>query len=572
MKNQFSRIILLAVFLVLGNGMLSAQALHFDWVKTGGGQFRESANKVVKDDQGNTYIFGGFRLEMDLDFSDGEQIVTSNGGRDVFFAKYGPNGDFKWAKSFGGTDDDYVFDAIFFEDEIYFTGSFQNTMDLGSIQHTAEGAEDAYTGQIDTSGNFITSYSFGGPNGTSVGLKLFVSEWGNIFLSGYFTGTIKFDQFNNFSERTSSGNEDAFLAEINGSSVGQIHILQGSGFAYIKHAVIKETGMDTKIWLMGTYVGWMDFDPVFGTMNILSGGYSDAFVIHFDDVNGLNWEKHTTSNTSVHSNGGFIDEAGNMYMFGSFGDTVSFTTQTGSIQLEGQLGVYATAFLTKFDPNGNAIWATKISSEKSNYIWEAKLVNNSIYTSGWAEGAVSFESTGGSVLMNTDKKDAFVSAYDTNGINEFITLINSSGDQAVYSMEVNDAEEVYLLGTFTGTTDFDPDTSSVSVLTNGQEDVFLLKLNPTKPHTIGVDELGKVSDSYCYPNPFTTTANLDLGKTYENVHVEIRNTLGVLIESSDYVTVQQIIIGEQLNLISGLYTIQVLTNNKPLFNFKLLKE
>ena len=74
-----------------GNGLLR-------WVQTAGGNGQDGAESVATDADGNVYITG--QIWSTATFAD--TMVTSAGYRDVFLAKYDPDGNFKWVQRCGG--------------------------------------------------------------------------------------------------------------------------------------------------------------------------------------------------------------------------------------------------------------------------------------------------------------------------------------------------------------------------------------------------------------------------------------------------------------------------------------
>jgi hypothetical protein len=56
------------------------------------------ANEVVTDEYNNSYITGYFSSVVDFDPGPAIYNLTSEGGYDVFVAKYSPDGSLVWAR------------------------------------------------------------------------------------------------------------------------------------------------------------------------------------------------------------------------------------------------------------------------------------------------------------------------------------------------------------------------------------------------------------------------------------------------------------------------------------------
>ena len=71
-----------------------------------GGTVDDESFSVAVDSSGNVYTTGYFTGTVDFDPGAGTANLTSNGQSDVFVSKLDSSGNYVWAKSFGGTEDD----------------------------------------------------------------------------------------------------------------------------------------------------------------------------------------------------------------------------------------------------------------------------------------------------------------------------------------------------------------------------------------------------------------------------------------------------------------------------------
>ncbi|HEY4329457.1 MAG TPA: hypothetical protein VGN88_06955, partial [Phycisphaerae bacterium] len=103
------------------------------WVKTLNSTNNEMAGGILIDSHDNILLTGSFSGTLDVDPGAGVFNLTSAGGSDAMVAKYDPNGNFVWAKSFGGSGDDTSAKIVSdhkSSDGYIITGNFQNTADL----------------------------------------------------------------------------------------------------------------------------------------------------------------------------------------------------------------------------------------------------------------------------------------------------------------------------------------------------------------------------------------------------------------------------------------------------------
>ena len=126
----------------------------------------DDAQDVVVDSVGNTYITGHFRQTVDF----GGGNITSGGHRDIYVLKVDSTGAFEWVQTYGSTSNlaDRGLDIdIDSSSNVYITGYFQGTVDFGNGDITASGGSDIFVLKLDSSGAFQWVYTAGGIAGSS---------------------------------------------------------------------------------------------------------------------------------------------------------------------------------------------------------------------------------------------------------------------------------------------------------------------------------------------------------------------------------------------------------------------
>lgn len=105
----------------------------FAWVKTITSTATNDASiyGLATDSSGNVYITGVFDGTLDFDPGTGIANLTSSGGIDIFISKLDSNGNFSWAKRIGGIDDEFALDMTRDSNgNLYLTGYFEGTVDF----------------------------------------------------------------------------------------------------------------------------------------------------------------------------------------------------------------------------------------------------------------------------------------------------------------------------------------------------------------------------------------------------------------------------------------------------------
>lgn len=116
-----------------------------------GSSENDYCNALSLDKYGDIYITGHFSGTISI----GGSIVTSNGGLDVFIAKFLNDGSLSWVKSFGGKFNDYGNDIKVDENcNAYVTGMYKGNTS-GFIQLDSIYGEDIFLLKTDRYGNLI---------------------------------------------------------------------------------------------------------------------------------------------------------------------------------------------------------------------------------------------------------------------------------------------------------------------------------------------------------------------------------------------------------------------------------
>jgi hypothetical protein len=110
------------------------------WSRSYGNLANQQAQGVAYDPEGNVLLTGGF--EGVLDFGGGG--VVSGGSYDLFLVKLAPLGEHRWSKGFGNVSAQFGFGVTAdpTTSQVVTVGYAAGTVDFGSGQHTAAGAED----------------------------------------------------------------------------------------------------------------------------------------------------------------------------------------------------------------------------------------------------------------------------------------------------------------------------------------------------------------------------------------------------------------------------------------------
>lgn len=114
---------------------------------------------ISLDASDNVYIAGMFAGQAVFNGISSSETLSANGATDIFFAKYNAGLELAWAEGIGGTSKDRAMDIALYNQSIYITGSFGDTVDFNPASGVAN--RIATFGTFPHSDLFFAKYSQG---------------------------------------------------------------------------------------------------------------------------------------------------------------------------------------------------------------------------------------------------------------------------------------------------------------------------------------------------------------------------------------------------------------------------
>ncbi|MEL1243274.1 T9SS type A sorting domain-containing protein [Flavobacterium sp. DGU11] len=265
---------------------------------------------------------------------------------------------------------------------------------------------------------------------------------GNVYTAGFFHGSYV---LGNITLETEENQYCAFVAKSdpNGNIIwAKKPATTGEGF----HG-IEADGMaldpEGNIYVVGRMSG---DTAIFGNITVPIVNNSDFFIAKFDNNGDALWVQ-TIQNHSVHQIPSHLvcDSSGNLYMCGSYNNTLSIGNTTYGTEGE------SSTFMVKYNPEGNLLWANSNTvSESDIYAIDIAMdTQNNVYTAGnFYMHTVSFN---GIEVTNSDtewQSEPYVAKYDTYGVIQWAKTIGGSIDnQYMWSIDTAGGN-IYVSGYF----------------------------------------------------------------------------------------------------------------------------
>lgn len=380
--------------------------------------------------------------------------------------------------------------------------------------------------------NFVWAKSMSGANWIDQGRAVTVDSVGNLYITGYFFGTVDFDPGIGIFNLVSSGVNDIFISKLDpngnllwakniGNSQSQYanaisidkfgdiyctgyfagptdfdpgastYTLNGSGtfilkldasgnFIWAKNITGSSVNVGYSIttdnlgniYTLGSMIGTTDFNPGTNSYIVNPTGNEDTYIIKHDNLGNFVWVKTIRANNAVKGFSIITDSLGNIFCSGRFADTVDFDSGINIYQMS---SINPSSYILKMDNNGNFKWAKKIGGEGC-YIKIDKYGN--IYSTGSFIGTDDFDPSSNSYNLNSlGNYDIFITKLDSIGDFIWAKSVGDYSSDFSYAIDLDSLSNVYITGSFSSNTlDFDPGPGTFSLSTSSNSS-YILKLN-----------------------------------------------------------------------------------------------
>ena len=406
------------------------------WAKSIKGDSSDKGLSIVIDAAYNIYITGSFSSPtITLD----TKILTNTsvGSDEIFIAKYNSAGNIIWAKSYGGSSNDFgnaiITDAA---NNLYITGNFKSqsfTIDTYTLTSDTSSNGDMFIAKFDTSGNALYAMSVGKSCAiTFTGTNITSDSNNNIYVTGscYSSKII----IGNDTIHTHGG-QDIFIAKYN--SLGNALWAKDAGGPDDDEANSIATDASGNAYI----TGYFSYDSIkignYTLINAAGSGCSSCFTTYiakYATTGKVIWAKSlgivnpngaafgpciTTDNYNVYVGGGFINVT----------PWVVFASDTLN---NGNPGFDA-IFIAKYDSLGTAIWGKTASSISWNQV--LAITNDTygnIYSVGFYESPTFIFGADTLVNKNTNNQtaDYFIAKIGTAGVG--IEKYNTTDNAIIY--------------------------------------------------------------------------------------------------------------------------------------------
>ena len=303
---------------------------------------------------------------------------------------------------------------------------------------------------------------------------------GNVFVAGIFSIEADFDPGAGTDMRTTDGSHEFFLARYDSSGVYQ-WVKTWGGTEYLQLGWIHDMAVDNAggIYIVGYFIGPLDFNPGEGVEDRTSNGASDGYLLKLNTDGDFQWV-NTWGETGLNEVIGVdIDDSQDVYLAGYFSETFDSDPGAGvnDVSAEGDTDV----FVVKLDANGDFIWARTFGGGLADYPSSIAVDNDGmvIIPGNFRSETIDLDPGDGTdVHESFADYDVFLTRLTSDGEYVWGNSWGGYGDDSGPDIDTDDAGNIYIVGELDQPMDVDPGPDAAMLYSNGRDDIYLSKFNP----------------------------------------------------------------------------------------------
>jgi hypothetical protein len=442
--------------------------LDFSWAnkfknEQGGDDF---AQAITSDSSGNVLVTGVFSGTADLIYGTDTALVSSNGGLDMYMAKFDTSGNLLWKKTMGGPLDDYSYSIKTDSNgDIYISGTCSENADFDGDDDTSlihiNGPSNSgiiFLAKYSSLGDLIWVKGMSSANGFGLGKDIEIAANGDVILAGNFKVTVDFDPSSavlNFSA-ISTNYYDIFITRFtsNGDLVWAKQI-GGNNYDEVKGMALDASD---NIYLTGYFMSTVDFDPGPAVTSFTAPLNSKLFYLaKYSGLGDLVWVNYNPQNESE---GGDIalESSGNLVVTGFF--NVQFSIANAGTPFYEFVNTGNRTFVFRVTPSDSIVWGDSYATIGNLSIASGRA--GDIYISGYS---------------NTNTWGVSLNKIDASGTIAWSQQMINANDASSTQVCFTAKNKIVHVGYYRNVIDFDPSPSNNSLASISQNSGFIAAYN-----------------------------------------------------------------------------------------------
>jgi len=258
------------------------------------------------------------------------------------------------------------------------------------------------------------------------------------------------------------------------------HLLQAFEFADLRNQTIFDITTDSKndVYITGEFDGTIDFNPdtnaadtFFLRFELATNPRKQAvFVAKYSSTGKFRWAFMMAGYSS------FVDQA-KAICYDGFGH-IYVAGQIKSADMDPSSGTAMFtdrgSFLVKYDTLGNYKWGVHYIGPGEGLDIDVD-ASGSVYFTGVFSGTIDVDAGPAVYNLSATGLGTYLVKYDSAGNLKKALVLTNAFEITGNGVEVDQNNNVFLAGTFTGLLDVDPSAATATISANGASDMFLVK-------------------------------------------------------------------------------------------------
>lgn len=363
------------------------------------------------------------------------------------------------------------------------TGYYDDTTDFDpregcdyqDIRRT-KGNNDIFLTKFNSNGSYAWTYTVGG-TGDDRPSDVITDSLGNIYVTGYFSGSVDFDPTDTVETYTASGTNDTFITKIGSDGTYEwTYVVSGDNSDQSTSIAIDR---QNNLYITGFHISTaVDFDGSDSEVIIPAKGSMDTYILKITSNKQYVWAK-TLGGTdyNIDSSDIAVDDEGNVFVTGGFSNPfglshpMDFDYSSGE-DLHQSNSNTSDIFLTKIGTNGDYRWSTtwgNDDAEKGMALTTDS--NNIIYLSGYYNSALTINST---TLAAHGSTDTFLIKVLPDKSVSWAMGFGGTASDYPENVLLDSNNTLYISGGMGNTVDFDPgEESDIKGIEGNSNQIFL---------------------------------------------------------------------------------------------------
>ena len=453
---------LLLCLLFALNVPAQSQQLRWHWAVQAVSNQPGHLSAVRCDTTGNIYLSGNFTDTLRFD----TLAIHTAGLRDIFWAKFNPEGQALWLTSAGGVGDDYPTAMTIMPDGAMYTAGFAGKSALFGEQTVGNRNINLFVSHHDSDGKLRWVKTFDALRSHYI-TAITADSSGNVYFGGYFDRQLALDEQRTL---TTAGAANAMLVSLD--SLGNLRWAQQFGGAKGQTRISAIYLRGDTLWLAGQSnvpfsIGNTAVSPrntgeqaVFLTCSNLDG----EIIKTYSNISGGAAEVSSIA----------LADNGLLLVGGNFADSLLIGAHT--IFSHGNRDMFVAAI----DTLGKAAWQQHLGSAAYDKLFEVvyhpwqHIIATGLYAGSLIVGA-------DTIALNNPFCDVFTASFALDGQIQEVNIMGGTAEEYPLSIARDAEGHIFVGGIFRDTTGIN---NTRLVTATGKDELFLAKLYHCNKHRI----------------------------------------------------------------------------------------